>query len=82
MDPYYKKMMLWLAAAFFASVVGGLIIVELVRRKYGPEALGFGAQVSRAPRRYATRRHQGTSGSLVRRPTNCELPTCLPPARG
>lgn len=36
MDPYYKKMMLWLAAAFVASVVAALVIVELVMRKYGP----------------------------------------------
>ena len=36
MDPYYKKMMLWLAAAFVASIAAALIIVELVIRKYGP----------------------------------------------
>jgi hypothetical protein len=36
MDPYYKKMMLWLAAAFVASVVAALVIVELVMRAYGP----------------------------------------------
>ncbi len=36
MDPYYKKMMLWLAAAFVASIAAALIIVELVTRKYGP----------------------------------------------
>ena len=35
-DPYYKKMMLWLAAAFIASVLAALIIVELVIRRYGP----------------------------------------------
>jgi len=36
MDPYYKKMMLWLAAVFVASVAAALVIVELVMRKYGP----------------------------------------------
>ena len=36
MDPYYKKMMLWLAAAFVGSILAALIIVELVMRKYGP----------------------------------------------
>jgi len=36
MDPYYKKMMLWLAAVFVATVVAALVIVELVMRKYGP----------------------------------------------
>lgn len=36
MDPYYRKMMLWLAAAFVASVVAALIIVEIVMRKYSP----------------------------------------------
>jgi hypothetical protein len=36
MEPYYKKMMLWLAAAFVASVLAAFIIVELVIRKYGP----------------------------------------------
>lgn len=36
MDPQYKKMMLWLAAAFIASVLAALVIVELVIRKYGP----------------------------------------------
>ena len=36
MDPYYRKMMLWLAAAFVASVVAALVIVEIVMRKYGP----------------------------------------------
>jgi len=35
MDPYYKKMMLWLAAAFVASIVAAFIVVELVIRKYG-----------------------------------------------
>ena len=34
-DPYYRKMMIWLAAAFIASVVAALIIVELVIRTYG-----------------------------------------------
>ena len=36
MDPQYKKMMLWLAAAFIASVLAAFVIVELVIRKYGP----------------------------------------------
>jgi uncharacterized protein involved in exopolysaccharide biosynthesis len=36
MDPYYKKMMLWLAAAFVASIAAALVIVELVIRRYGP----------------------------------------------
>jgi hypothetical protein len=36
MDPYYKKMMLWLAAAFVATVIAAFIIVELVVRRYGP----------------------------------------------
>ena len=36
MDPYYKKMMLWLAAAFGASVLASLVIVEVVVRRYGP----------------------------------------------
>jgi hypothetical protein len=31
MDPYYKKM-IWLAAAFVASIVAALIAVELVIR--------------------------------------------------
>jgi hypothetical protein len=35
-DPYYKKMMLWLAAAFVATIVAALVIVELVIRRYGP----------------------------------------------
>ena len=34
MDPYYKKMMLWLAAAFVASVLAALVIVEVVMRRY------------------------------------------------
>ena len=34
MDPYYKKMMLWLAAAFVASVLAALVVVELVIRHY------------------------------------------------
>ena len=37
MDPYYRKMMLWLAAAFVASIAAALIAVELVIRKYGGE---------------------------------------------
>ena len=36
MDPYYKKMMLWLAAAFVASVLAAIIVVEIVMRKLGP----------------------------------------------
>ena len=36
MDREYKKMMLWLAAAFIGTVVAALIIVELVLRRYGP----------------------------------------------
>jgi hypothetical protein len=35
MDRDYKKMMLWLAAALFASIAAALIIVEIVIRKYG-----------------------------------------------
>jgi hypothetical protein len=35
-DPYYKKMMLWLAAAFVATIAAALVIVELVMRKFGP----------------------------------------------
>ena len=35
MDPQYKKMMLWLAAAFFATIAAALVIVELVIRRYG-----------------------------------------------
>jgi hypothetical protein len=34
-DRDYKKLMLWLAAAFIASVVAAVIIVELVMRHYG-----------------------------------------------
>jgi hypothetical protein len=34
MDPYYRKMMLWLAAAFIASVVAAFIIVEMVTRYF------------------------------------------------
>jgi len=34
MDPYYKKMMLWLAAAFVATIVAALVIVELILRRY------------------------------------------------
>jgi tetrahydromethanopterin S-methyltransferase subunit D len=36
MDPDYKKMMLWVAAALVASIVAAVIIVELVIRRYGP----------------------------------------------
>ncbi len=35
MDAQYKKMMLWVAAAFIASILAALVIVELVIRKYG-----------------------------------------------
>jgi hypothetical protein len=34
MDPYYRKMMLWLAAAFVASVAAAIVIVEIVMRRY------------------------------------------------
>jgi hypothetical protein len=34
MDPEYKKMMLWLTAAFIASVAAAIIIVEIVMRYY------------------------------------------------
>ena len=34
MDPEYKKMMLWLAAAFIASVAAAIVIVEIVMRYY------------------------------------------------
>jgi hypothetical protein len=36
MDPYYRKMMLWLAAAFVASIVAALVIVEIVIRRFAP----------------------------------------------
>jgi hypothetical protein len=36
MDPYYKKMMIWLAVALAASVIAALVVVEIVIRKYGP----------------------------------------------
>ena len=36
MDPYYRKMRLWLAAAFVASVAAAIIVVEIVMRKFGP----------------------------------------------
>ena len=36
MDPYYRKMMIWLAVAFVAVVVAALIIVDVMMRKYGP----------------------------------------------
>jgi hypothetical protein len=36
MDPYYKKMMLWLAAAFVASIAAALVIVEIVMKRYAP----------------------------------------------
>jgi hypothetical protein len=35
MDPEYKKMMLWLAAALIGSVAAAFIIVELMMRTYG-----------------------------------------------
>jgi hypothetical protein len=37
MDPEYKKMMLWLAAALVGSVAAALIIVEFMMRTYGQE---------------------------------------------
>ena len=37
MDPYYRKMMLWLAAAFIASVVAAFIIVEIVMRYFAEQ---------------------------------------------
>jgi hypothetical protein len=36
MDPYYRKMMLWLAAAFVASIAAAIVIVEIVMRRYAP----------------------------------------------
>jgi hypothetical protein len=36
MDREYKKMMLWLAAAFIGTIVAAIIIVELILRRYGP----------------------------------------------
>ena len=36
-DRDYKKMMLWLAAAFVASVTAAIIIVELVMRYFAEE---------------------------------------------
>ena len=36
MDPYYKKMMIWLGIALAASIIAALVIVEIVIRKYGP----------------------------------------------
>jgi len=36
MDPYYKKMMIWLGVAFVASIVAAIIIVEIIVRRYGP----------------------------------------------
>ena len=36
MDPSYKKMMLWLAAAFVASIAAALVIVEIVMKRYAP----------------------------------------------
>ena len=35
MDPEYRKMMFWLAAAFVASVTAAFVIVEIVMRYYG-----------------------------------------------
>ena len=34
-DREYRKMMLWLAAAFVASVAAAIVIVEIVMRYYG-----------------------------------------------
>jgi hypothetical protein len=36
MDPYYRKMMLWLAAVFVASIAAALVIVEIVMKRYAP----------------------------------------------
>lgn len=36
-DRDYKKLMLWLTAAFIASVVAAFIIVELVMRHYAEQ---------------------------------------------
>ena len=36
-DSDYKKLMLWLAAAFVASIVAAFLIVELVMRHYGEQ---------------------------------------------
>ena len=36
MDREYKKMMLWLAAAFIGTIIAAIIIVELILRRYGP----------------------------------------------
>ena len=36
MDPYYRKMMLWLAAAFVASIAAAFVIVEIVMKRYAP----------------------------------------------
>jgi hypothetical protein len=35
MDPYYKKMMLWTAAALAASVLTAMIVVHWVIQTYG-----------------------------------------------
>jgi hypothetical protein len=35
-DRYYRKMMLWLAAAFIVSIIAAIVIVELVLRHYQP----------------------------------------------
>ena len=37
MDPEYRKMMLWLGAAFVASVVAAFIIAEIVMRYYAEQ---------------------------------------------
>ena len=34
MDPYYKKMMIWLGVAFVATIAAAIVIVELVIRHY------------------------------------------------
>jgi hypothetical protein len=36
-DRDYKKMMLWLAAAFVATVVAAIVIVELVMRYFAEQ---------------------------------------------
>ncbi len=35
MDPQYKKMMLWVAAALAATIVAAIVIVEWTMRAFG-----------------------------------------------
>ena len=37
MDPEYRKMMLWLTAAFVASVAAAFVIVEIVMRYFAEQ---------------------------------------------